>query len=102
VLRNTAVIIMKCLEKNPDRRPTMERVAQVYADCARVDLGNFSPPSLVCGSAIRAARECFCQANELSHLADFFRERFSREFLAHLQFHIAGSFNLYRCNRFSK
>lgn len=34
VLRNTAVIIMKCLEKNPARRPTMEQVAQVYADAA--------------------------------------------------------------------
>jgi len=34
MLRNTAVIIMQCLEKNPDRRPTMEQVARVYADCA--------------------------------------------------------------------
>ena len=34
VLRNTAVIIMACLEKNPDRRPTMEQVARVYADSA--------------------------------------------------------------------
>ena len=34
VLRNTVVIIMQCLEKNPNRRPTMEHVAQVYADCA--------------------------------------------------------------------
>jgi hypothetical protein len=32
VLRNTVVIIMACLEKNPDRRPTMEQVARVYAD----------------------------------------------------------------------
>jgi serine/threonine protein kinase len=34
VLRNTVVVIMKRLEKNPDRRPSMEQVAQVYADCA--------------------------------------------------------------------
>ena len=34
VLRNTVVIIMACLEKDPDRRPTMEKVAQVYADSA--------------------------------------------------------------------
>jgi serine/threonine protein kinase len=34
VLRNTAVIIMACLEKNPDRRPAMEQVARVYADSA--------------------------------------------------------------------
>ena len=34
VLRNTVVIIMACLEKNPDRRPSMEQVAQVYADSA--------------------------------------------------------------------
>lgn len=34
VLRNTAVIIMACLEKNPGRRPTMEKVAKVYADSA--------------------------------------------------------------------
>jgi serine/threonine protein kinase len=34
LLRNTAVIIMACLEKNPDRRPSMEQVAQVYADSA--------------------------------------------------------------------
>jgi hypothetical protein len=34
VLRNTVVIIMACLEKNPDRRPTMEQVARVYADSA--------------------------------------------------------------------
>ena len=34
VLRHTAVIIMKCLEKNPARRPAMEQVAQVYADAA--------------------------------------------------------------------
>ncbi len=34
VLRNTVVIIMACLEKNPDRRPSMEQIAQVYADCA--------------------------------------------------------------------
>ena len=34
LLRNTAVIIMACLEKNPDRRPSMEQVARVYADSA--------------------------------------------------------------------
>lgn len=34
VLRQTALIIMACLEKTPDRRPTMEQVAQVYADSA--------------------------------------------------------------------
>jgi serine/threonine protein kinase len=34
LLRNTAEIIMACLEKNPDQRPTMERVAQVYAQSA--------------------------------------------------------------------
>jgi serine/threonine protein kinase len=34
LLRNTVVIIMACLEKNPDRRPSMEQVAQVYADSA--------------------------------------------------------------------
>jgi serine/threonine protein kinase len=34
VLRNTAVIIMACLEKNPGRRPSMEQVARVYADSA--------------------------------------------------------------------
>jgi serine/threonine protein kinase len=34
VLRSTAVIIMACLEKQPDRRPSMERVAGVYADSA--------------------------------------------------------------------
>jgi len=34
LLRNTAVIIMACLEKNPDRRPAMEQVARVYADSA--------------------------------------------------------------------
>lgn len=32
LLRNTAAIIMDCLEKNPDRRPSMEQVARVYAD----------------------------------------------------------------------
>jgi len=32
LIRNTVVIIMACLEKNPDRRPTMEQVARVYAD----------------------------------------------------------------------
>jgi len=34
LIRNTAVIIMACLEKNPDRRPSMEKVARVYADSA--------------------------------------------------------------------
>jgi len=34
LLRNTAAIIMDCLEKNPDRRPAMEQVALVYADSA--------------------------------------------------------------------
>lgn len=34
VLRNTVVILMACLEKNPNRRPTMEQVAKVYADSA--------------------------------------------------------------------
>jgi serine/threonine protein kinase len=34
LIRNTVVIIMACLEKNPDRRPTMEQVARVYADSA--------------------------------------------------------------------
>ncbi len=34
MLRNTAVIIMACLEKNPERRPSMEQVAKVYADSA--------------------------------------------------------------------
>jgi len=34
LLRNTVVIIMACLEKNPNRRPSMEQVAKVYADSA--------------------------------------------------------------------
>ena len=34
LLRNTAAIIMSCLEKNPDRRPPMEQVARVYANSA--------------------------------------------------------------------
>lgn len=34
VLRNTSVIIMSCLEKKPDQRPSMEYVAQCYADAA--------------------------------------------------------------------
>ncbi len=34
VLRNTMVTMMACLEKNPKRRPSMEQVAQCYADSA--------------------------------------------------------------------
>ena len=34
VLRNTSVIIMSCLEKKPDQRPSMEYVARCYADAA--------------------------------------------------------------------
>lgn len=34
VLRNTSVIIMSCLEKKPEQRPSMERVARCYADAA--------------------------------------------------------------------
>lgn len=34
LLRNTATVIMACLEKNPDRRPSMEHVARVYASSA--------------------------------------------------------------------
>jgi len=34
VLRNTAVIIMSCLEKKPEQRPSMEYVARCYADTA--------------------------------------------------------------------
>jgi serine/threonine protein kinase len=34
VLRNTLVIVMSCLEKKPERRPTMEYVAKCYADAA--------------------------------------------------------------------
>jgi serine/threonine protein kinase len=34
LLRNTAEIIMACLKKNPDQRPTMERVARVYNESA--------------------------------------------------------------------
>ena len=30
LLRTTAAVIMACLEKDPEKRPTMERVAQVY------------------------------------------------------------------------
>jgi len=33
-LRNTMATTMACLEKNPARRPTMEHVAQCYADSA--------------------------------------------------------------------
>ena len=34
VLRNTMVVIMACLEKQPERRPSMEHVAKVYAESA--------------------------------------------------------------------
>ena len=34
LLRHTAEIIMACLEKNPDQRPTMETVAKVYNESA--------------------------------------------------------------------
>jgi serine/threonine protein kinase len=34
VLRNTLVIVMSCLEKKPERRPSMEYVAKCYADAA--------------------------------------------------------------------
>jgi serine/threonine protein kinase len=34
VLRNTVVIMMSCLEKKPERRPSMEHVAKYYADAA--------------------------------------------------------------------
>ncbi|HTB83970.1 MAG TPA: protein kinase [Candidatus Sulfotelmatobacter sp.] len=34
VPRNTAAILMNCLEKKPDRRPTMEQVAKYYAETA--------------------------------------------------------------------
>jgi serine/threonine protein kinase len=34
VLRNTLVIVMSCLEKKPDHRPSMEYVAKCYADAA--------------------------------------------------------------------
>jgi serine/threonine protein kinase len=34
VLRNTSIIIMSCLEKKPDQRPSMEYIAQCYADTA--------------------------------------------------------------------
>ena len=34
VLRNTLVTMMACLEKKPDRRPSMEQVARCYADSA--------------------------------------------------------------------
>ncbi len=32
--RNTLVVVMACLEKKPDRRPTMEHLARCYADSA--------------------------------------------------------------------
>ncbi len=34
VLRNTLVIMMSCLEKKPEARPSMEHVAKCYADAA--------------------------------------------------------------------
>jgi serine/threonine-protein kinase len=34
VLRNTTVVIMSCLEKKPDQRPSMEHVARCFADAA--------------------------------------------------------------------
>jgi serine/threonine protein kinase len=34
LLRHTAEIIMACLEKNPDQRPTMETIARVYDESA--------------------------------------------------------------------
>jgi serine/threonine protein kinase len=34
VLRNTLVTMMSCLEKKPERRPSMEYVAKCYADAA--------------------------------------------------------------------
>jgi serine/threonine protein kinase len=34
VLRNTLVIMMSCLDKKPERRPSMEYVARCYADAA--------------------------------------------------------------------
>jgi len=34
VLRNTLTITMACLEKKPEQRPSMEQIAQFYADSA--------------------------------------------------------------------
>lgn len=34
ILRNTLATTMACLEKNPERRPSMEHIAQCYADSA--------------------------------------------------------------------
>lgn len=34
LLRNTAAIIMDCLEKNPERRPSMDQVARLFANSA--------------------------------------------------------------------
>lgn len=34
VLRNTSLTTMACLEKNPEKRPSMEYLARLYADSA--------------------------------------------------------------------
>lgn len=34
ILRNTLVVLMACLEKKPERRPSMEHVARCYAESA--------------------------------------------------------------------
>jgi serine/threonine-protein kinase len=39
LLRTTADLIMSCLEKNPQRRPTMERVARAFAESAELVKG---------------------------------------------------------------
>ena len=61
---------------------------QVSGFMFQIGSGGFS----MCWSQPRAAGKGFRQTNELSDFPDFFRERFAREFLPHLQFH--GSFNL--------
>src|ERR1039457_5061481 len=48
-----------------------------------------------------ATGKSFCQPDELSDFPDLFRERLTREFLPHCQFHIVGSFSLCRCRIFS-